>query len=124
MSVRLTDLPQASELTGTGITVVVQGGVSKQATVLDIYGKGPQGEPGPPGPAGEPGATGIQGPQGETGPQGPQGTPGPQGPAGETGPQGPKGDKGDQGDPWPSAAVQLAAETARDLAQAAANGAA
>lgn len=58
MSVRLTDLPQASELTGAEITVVVQGGVSKQATVLDIYGKGPQGEPGP---------------QGETGPQGPQG---------------------------------------------------
>ena len=57
MSVRLTDLPQASELTGTEITVVVQGGVSKKATVLDIYGKGPQGEPGPQGPSGPLGAT-------------------------------------------------------------------
>jgi hypothetical protein len=85
MSVRLTDLPQASELTGAEITVVVQGGVSKQATVLDIYGKGPQGEPGPQGPSGPPGATGIQGPKGDTGPQGPQGTPGPQGPQGPMG---------------------------------------
>lgn len=117
MSVKLTDLPPATELTGSEITVVVQGGVSKQATVLDIYGKGPQGEPGPVGPSGPPGATGIQGPKGDTGPQGPQGTPGPQGPQGETGPKGDKGDKGDQGDPWPSASVQLAAETARDLAQ-------
>ena len=88
MSVRLTDLPQASELTGAEITVVVQGGVSKQATVLDIYGKGPQGEPGPQGPSGPPGATGIQGLKGDTGPQGPQGTPGPQGPQDENPPAG------------------------------------
>lgn len=64
MSVRLTDLPQASELTGAEITVVVQGGVSKQATVLDIYGKGPQG------PKGDKGDTGDTGPQGPQGPMG------------------------------------------------------
>ena len=98
MSVRLTDLPQASELTGAEITVVVQGGVSKQATVLDIYGKGPQGEPGPQGPSGPPGATGIQGPKGDTGPQGPQGETGPKGDKGDKGDTGDKGDKGDKGD--------------------------
>lgn len=88
MSVRLTDLPQASGLTGTEITVVVQGGVSKKATVLDIYGKGPQGEPGPQGPSGPPGATGIQGLKGDTGPQGSQGPQGLQGIQGEPGPAG------------------------------------
>jgi hypothetical protein len=67
------------------------------------FGKGEQGEVGPPGPIGltgpqgEPGPEGpkgIQGPIGLTGEQGPKGDIGPEGPIGLTGPQGVKGDTG------------------------------
>ena len=77
MSVRLTDLPPANlPLGGQELTVIVQSGVTRCATVNEIYGQGPTG---PQGPQGAMGATGPQGAIGATGPQGVMGATGPQG---------------------------------------------
>jgi hypothetical protein len=92
---KISQLPAATELTGTELVPVVQGGANKRTTAAALTG--------PQGPAGATGATGPQGPKGDTGDTGPQGpagatgATGATGPAGATGPQGPAGPTGPTG---------------------------
>lgn len=68
---------------------------------IDLYPKGPKGDPGPPGEKGEKGDPGEHGEKGEKGDPGEKGEQGIQGPQGVQGPPGPKGDPGEKGDDGP-----------------------
>lgn len=102
-SIQIPNLPVATALSGAEQVEIVQAGVSRRTTTLEIAGlqAGPTGPTGPVGPAGSNGsngATGATGPQGDVGPTGPTGAvstvPGPTGPTGPTGAQGTTGTGG------------------------------
>jgi hypothetical protein len=112
----ISQLPVATALSGTEVTVVVQNGITKQTQLGSIAGlfgpTGPTGTQGPTGPTGVAGPTGatgaastVQGPTGPTGQTGSGGPTGPQGAAssvqGPTGPTGPTGAQGDAGPTGP-----------------------
>jgi len=111
---QIPNLPLAIALTGAELLEVVQSGVSRRTTTIDVAAL----QPGPTGPTGPEGAV-ITGPTGATGPTGsvgPTGTgssaPGPTGPtgpdgaassvAGPTGPQGAQGITGPTGGAGPT----------------------
>ena len=89
-----------TDLSTTGIPVVVTADGRLGTGALLQGPEGPEGPPGPQGPQGEQGSPGPQGPAGPTGPtgaegpQGLQGEPGPIGPPGPVGPTGPSGVSG------------------------------
>lgn len=124
---KISQLPAATVVASVDQTVIVQGGVTKRATISLVAAAGPTGPSGAAGIAGPTGAQGesIVGPtgaQGEVGATGPQGESivGPTGPAGEggaggsitgptgasgesiTGPTGERGATGDRGDTGPA----------------------
>ncbi|MEM7644249.1 MAG: hypothetical protein AAF366_17240, partial [Pseudomonadota bacterium] len=97
--------PDALNFTGTGVSVIDDGG---KATITITAGSGaqgpagpagPEGPEGPQGPAGPAGADGLDGAQGPEGPEGAVGPAGPAGPAGPEGAQGVAGPAGPAGDP-------------------------
>jgi len=106
---QIPNLPPAVALTGVELLEIVQSGVSRRTTTIDVAAL----QPGPTGPTGPDGAA-TSGPTGATGPTGAQGAtgsgsavPGPTGPtgpdgaassvAGPTGPQGAQGITGPTG---------------------------
>lgn len=122
---KISEMPQATSVSGSDFVEVLQAGVNKKAPVSLLALTGPAGADGKSayqvavqqgftgtisqwldslrGANGQTGATGPQGPsgaqgiKGDTGPQGPQGIPGPVGPTGPIGLTGPQGQKGDTG---------------------------
>lgn len=98
---KISNRPEADDITGQELMEVVQNGVSKKVTVEKLALVGPQGPQGIPGQQGPQGPKGDPGAPGANGEQGPRGIQGIQGIQGEQGPQGPKGDKGDKGDMGP-----------------------
>ena len=97
--IKISELDDASALTGTEKLPVVQGGETVAAKIDQIKALIPAGEKGAKGDKGDTGATGATGPQG------------PAGPAGPTGPKGNKGDKGDKGDTGSSANIVISSES-------------
>jgi hypothetical protein len=83
---KISQLPAATGVAGVDLVAIVQGGVTKRATVTLVAAAGPTG---PQGPAGETGAVGPTGPQGTPGTPGLSGNAGSDGPTGPTGPAGP-----------------------------------
>jgi len=65
-TVRISDLPPATELDGTEIMPIVQSGVTRRM-VVNIGGAGQEGPPGPKGDQGDPGPQGPEGPAGADG---------------------------------------------------------
>lgn len=92
--VKISQLPEATEVSGDNLIPVVVGGVTSRAKAELL--KGQQGE------------KGDQGPAGPQGPKGDKGDPGPEGPAGPEGPQGPQGEPGQDGS---DATVDIVQET-------------
>lgn len=122
---KISEMPQATSVSGSDLVEVLQAGVNKKAPVSLLALTGPAGVDGKSayqvavqqgftgtisqwldslrGATGQTGNTGPQGPagaqglRGDTGPQGPQGIQGPVGPTGPVGPAGAQGLKGDTG---------------------------
>jgi len=112
----ITQLQVAGPLTGNEVTVIVQGGVTKQVQLTSVANlggptgpTGQQGQTGPTGHIGPTGTTGPTGPTGPLGPVGPQGVTGPTGatgaPSSVTGPTGPTGPTGATGPTGPTGAT-------------------
>ncbi len=109
---KISQLPAVTELTGTELVPVVQGGANKRTTAAALTGQvGPAGPTGPQGPEGPTGATGPQGPAGATGAAGAQGPAGPKGDTGDTGPAGATGAAGPAGPTGPQGATGPAGAT-------------
>lgn len=107
---KISQLPAAANVTGVDLVPIVQGGVTKRATVSLFSAVGPTGPAGAAGASvtGPTGAAGIQGVAGVTGAEGQPGSTGPAG-ASITGPTGSQGASivgatGERGDTGPAGA--------------------
>lgn len=83
---KISQLPAATGVSGADQVALVQGGVTRRATIALVAAAGPTG---PQGPTGDAGAVGPTGPQGAAGTPGMSGNAGSQGATGPTGPAGP-----------------------------------